>query len=386
MVIGIDATSIRGGGGSTHLIELLSALEPSEMDIHKIIVWAGTDTSSSLPERPWLIKVTPKMLDKGFFARTIWQIIFLSKSAASYNCNIIYIPGGSYFGSFKPVVSMSQNLLPFEPSEYKRFGISKTTLRFLLLRYSQSKTFQKSAGVIFLTQYAKSAVEAITGKLHTTKLIPHGISSKFFKEPKSQFSYDQRSDFQPIKVLYVSIINQYKHQWNVVAAIDVLRKKYNYPIELILVGPSFPSSQKRLDLQVDCSDPDREWVKYTGPVSHNELISYYSDADLGVFASSCENLPIILLEKMASGLPIASSNRGPMPDVLEDSGVYFNPESQKEIESSIFELINSPDLRSTLSNKSFERAKLYNWKNCSFETFKFLSDVAKRNNTVSLKK
>ena len=97
MVIGIDATNSRGGGGSTHLIELLSALEPSEMDTHNIIVWSGTATSSLLLDRHWFINVVPNMLDNGIIARTILQIIYMSKSAACYHCHLIYIPGGSSF-------------------------------------------------------------------------------------------------------------------------------------------------------------------------------------------------------------------------------------------------------------------------------------------------
>jgi glycosyltransferase involved in cell wall biosynthesis len=384
LVIGIDATNIRGGGGATHLIELLANLDPEKLNIKKVVLWTGAATSSLITNKDWLVKVNPKMLNMGLFFRTIWQIIFLSKSATSFKCDVIYVPGGSFFGSFKPVVSMSQNLLPFETSEYQRFGISKTTLRFVMLRFSQSQTFKKSSGVIFLTEYARKVVENITGELSSTIIIPHGVSSKFYKKPKLQLNFNSRSESNPIKVLYVSIINQYKHQWNVVDAIADLRKKYNYPIELSLVGPSFPSAKKKLDLQIDLNDPNHDWINYIGPVDHSGLADYYFDADIGVFASSCENLPIILLEKMAAGLPIASSNKGPMPDVLGDSGVYFDPEKSDEIASSILNLITSHDLRDSLSSKSFAKSKSYKWDNCSHDTFNFLCNVAKGNKAILL--
>jgi glycosyltransferase involved in cell wall biosynthesis len=375
-VIGIDATNIRGGGGSTHLIELLNALNPRELGIQKVVIWAGALTVSLLPVKSWLTVVNPKMLNKGLFSRTVWQILFLSKCAEDYGCDVLYVPGGSYSGSFKPVVTMSQNLLPFESAEFIRFGLSTITLRFLLLRYAQSKAFQKSAGVIFLTDYARKVVEKKTGQLSNTALIPHGISSIFFREPKLQFSYDRRNDADAIRVLYVSIVNQYKHQWHVIEAIAHLREKYGYSIELTLVGPSFPAARHKLDSQIAISDSERKWVKYTGAVSHTELVDCYSNADLGIFASSCETLPIILLEKMASGLPIACSNKGPMPDVLGDAGLYFDPENSEEIASSIYDLINSKDLRTSLAWKSYEKAKLYSWTKCSFDTFRFLSKVS----------
>jgi glycosyltransferase involved in cell wall biosynthesis len=106
-----------------------------------------------------------------------------------------------------------------------------------------------------------------------------------------------------------------------------------------------------------------------------ELHNIYKGAQLGVFASSCENMPNILLETMASGLPIACSNRGPMPEVLGDAGVYFDPEQPIEIYRAIKNLINNPQLRLEKSQASFHRAQQYSWDVCALETFSFLEQV-----------
>jgi len=110
------------------------------------------------------------------------------------------------------------------------------------------------------------------------------------------------------------------------------------------------------------------------------LVGFYHEADIFVFASSCENLPNILLEAMSSGLPIACSNIEPMPSVLKDGGIYFDPFSSKSIYHSLKELIGDPLLRETIANTAFKESKKYNWQNCSNETLKVLSDVAKKYN------
>jgi glycosyltransferase involved in cell wall biosynthesis len=122
-------------------------------------------------------------------------------------------------------------------------------------------------------------------------------------------------------------------------------------------------------------------VHYLGAVPYGDLHTIYSKADLCLFASSCENMPNILVEKMASGLPIACSNRGPMPEVLGDAGVYFDPESPHDIERALQELIDSPDLRVTKSKASFARAQAYSWARCAKETFECLGEV--RNSHVT---
>jgi len=57
------------------------------------------------------------------------------------------------------------------------------------------------------------------------------------------------------------------------------------------------------------NDPEVRWVHYRGAVSYDALHQIYAEADIGNFASSCENLPIILLVTMAAGLPVVCSNQ-----------------------------------------------------------------------------
>ena len=91
---------------------------------------------------------------------------------------------------------------------------------------------------------------------------------------------------------------------------------------------------------------------YHGHLSHSETLDWYNQADLFAYPSSCENLPIILLEAMAVGLPIACSDRGPMPEVLKDAGVYFNPENPSSIAASLKLLLQDESLRENLGRKA----------------------------------
>ena len=100
-------------------------------------------------------------------------------------------------------------------------------------------------------------------------------------------------------------------------------------------------------------------------------------ADLFVFASSCENMPNVLLEGMAAGLPIACSNRGPMPEVLGDTGVHFDPERPDEIASALRRLAEDDALRRRLAAAASERARQFSWERCARETLAFVAQTAK---------
>ena len=88
-----------------------------------------------------------------------------------------------------------------------------------------------------------------------------------------------------------------------------IEEKTGWPVKLELVGPAYPPALERLCKALKQWDPSGKWAKYKGNVEFSRLPQVYHKADLGLFASSCENMPNILLEKMAAGLPIASSNR-----------------------------------------------------------------------------
>jgi glycosyltransferase involved in cell wall biosynthesis len=375
MHLGIDASNIRGGGGVTHLIELLRAADPVMHGFTSVTVWGGHATLSRIEARPWLVKSHQTMLDKSLPCRTYWQRFRLSKLAQVAGCAALLVPGGSYSGDFRPMITMSRNMLPFEWRELRRYGWSWMSLKLSILRFTQSRTFRRANGLIFLTRYAHDVVLDEIKKTHgKTVIVPHGINTLFSHPPHEQKPIHQYSFNQPFRIIYVSIIEVYKHQWHVAEAISILCKQ-GYPIILELVGPSSPPALRRLKKTLNRIDPDGKFVQYLGPVPYEELYAKYAQANLCLFASSCENMPNILIEGMISGLPIACASKGPMPEMLGGAGVYFNPESPEDIARALKELLESHELRAKLAKTSFELAQTYSWKRCAAETFAFISSV-----------
>ena len=159
MKIAIDATNIRAGGGLTHLREVIDNGNPVEFGIEKVVVWSNSNTLSKLPDKSWLIKKSHSWLNKSSIYSFLFQIILLSKYLKQDHIDLLFVPGGTYLGAFENVVSMSQNMLPFEPNERDRFENWRKKLRFRMLKVTQSYTFKKSKGIIFLTNYAKEVIQ-----------------------------------------------------------------------------------------------------------------------------------------------------------------------------------------------------------------------------------
>jgi glycosyltransferase involved in cell wall biosynthesis len=376
--IGIDASNIKRGGGLTHLRELLAAAVPAHHGITHVIVWSCNATLQSLPNKPWLIKQSSEILEGSIFHRLIWQRFHLQRICKKI-VDLLFVPGGNSLCNFHPFVAMSQNILPFDSVEQKRFSWSYTRLRYKLLAFSQAKTFQNAEGTIFLTEYAKQIVSKKAKHNKKAKVIPHGISQSFQFKPRIQEPIDSYNSQRPFKWLYVSIINFYKHQWSVAKAINYLRQR-DFHASLDLIGPAYSPALKRYFNEISQLPDSNLYIKYHGEMEHKYLSAYYHQADAFIFASSCENLPIILLEAMAAGLPIACSNRGPMPEILKDAGVYFDPESPEQIANAMKTIMLSPDKRAEYADRAFKYAGEYTWSRCARQTFSFLAEVARKHN------
>ncbi|MGD8760290.1 MAG: glycosyltransferase family 1 protein [Anaerolineales bacterium] len=378
MRIDIDASNIRAGGGLTHLIETLRAARPAEYGIESVKVWSGTRTIEKLPQLPWLHPESDPALDGSLVRRFQWQRAHAARLRQA-NCAVLFVPGGVYAGSFEPFVAMSQNLLPFMPEEQRRFGFSPAHLRYRVLAWGQRATFRRAAGMIFFTEPSRHIITRQTGVLKgKVSVVPLGVGEAFRYPPRSQREPKSFTSERPFRWLYVSIINLYKHQWHVAEAVARLRRQ-GLPVTLDLVGASYPPALRRLRKVLQQVDPAGEFIRYHGQVPFADLPEWYRRADGFVFASTCENMPNILLEAMASGLPIACSDRSPMPEILQNGGRYFQAEDPGSLAEALSALFADSALRDRFANSAYELSKRYTWERCAQGIFAALAAVGRTN-------
>lgn len=379
--VGIDATNISSGGGLNHLVEMLRAADPLSAGIHKVIVFCSSKTAGLIPIKPWLEIITPSWTNGRLLRRVIGQQILLNMQLRATKCNILFSPGGTLPWKVKiPTVTMSQNMLPFEVSRAKLFGcLSLMRIKLLLLRVAQERAFYRAQGLIFLSNYAHKSIASVLGEFRAkVAKIPHGIETRFFNSPRVQRPFKEFTTLNPCRILYVSILMPYKHQVEVVEAVNRLRAQ-GFPVEISFVGELWGWYGKKVLRLISCLDPNGEFLRLIGYVEFMELHKLYKQADLFLFASSCENLPNILIEAMAAGLPVLASEYGPMPEVLGDAGSYFDPESPDSIANSIIKVAKDINLRELQSQAARAKAKAYSWEKCASETFEFIAHIARCN-------
>lgn len=367
MIVGIDASRNRSGGAIRHLVGIMGASDPRSQGIDRVHVWSYRKLLDALPDAPWLVKHCPDALSGSILRQAWWQRRHLPGELGANGVDIVLYTDAGTVGRAHPSVTMSRDMTQYEPGEMKRYRrLSRAWLRNLALRYVQARSLRDADGVIFLTQYAATTIQRFTGPLSRVAIVPHGVDRAFRRDARNGNGLSS-----PVRCVYVSPADMYKHQWHVIRAIAALRRR-GYDVVLTLVGGGQGPAQQLIEDEIRRSDPDNEFVTQRGFVSAADLPAVLADCDVFVFASSCENMPNTLVEGMASGLPIACSDRGPMPEVLRDGGLYFDPEDPSSIAASIEQLLQDPSLRAQLASRAAELSREYSWERCARETWEFL--------------
>lgn len=378
--VAIDASRSKSGGAVAHVHGLLTGADPRDFGIGRVHLWGYEGLFRALPELSWLTCHVPDVATKSTVQQLLWQRYGLPNEIRAAGCSLVFNTDAGSVCPFRPGVTLSQDMLSFEPGEARRFGVSKARLRLFLLRHVQTRSLRRAEGAVFLTHYARSVIEQATGPLEHSAVINHGVGEEFRseREPGSR----RQGPGAELRLVYVSNASYYKHQWNVIRAVKRLRTE-GHAVQLLLVGGGRGGPQRRLEDELRRSDPCREFVEQREFVPHDKIPGILGAQDVFVFASSCENMPITLIEGMAAGLPIACSSRGPMPEVLGDAGLYFDPEDVSSIAESLRVLLQDKSLRERLGGIARERARRFTWRRCAEETWSFLARAIEEHETRS---
>ncbi len=217
-----------------------------------------------------------------------------------------------------------------------------------------------------------------SSKIHAVHL---GVDSKFFNPLNKEIS---RKTLSELKVkynfnhyfLYVGNNRPHKNLERVLTAFKTVLSQIDFELKFLLVGRQLKNN---LDIDSLLMRLGLKENVISLELSDEELNAVYSDAEAFVFCSLSEGFGLPVLEAMALGCPVITSNLSSMKEIAEGAALFVDPYSIQNIEKSMVKLINDKNLKRELIEKGLEKAQTFTWKKCAEETLEIYSSLIPHN-------
>ncbi|HKP00972.1 MAG TPA: glycosyltransferase family 1 protein, partial [Nitrospiraceae bacterium] len=215
---------------------------------------------------------------------------------------------------------------------------------------------------------ARELVELYGLKREHIRVVPNGVSEDFAPRRDDQAMAELRKRIGLTSehyVLFIGGADPRKNHQIFLEAAEIVRKKLGRRM-LVLVGSpihpfgSYEESARRRSLT--------EKVLCPGRVSYIDLQLLYSCADLFVFPSLYEGFGMPVLEAMACGVPVLTSNSTALVEVAGDAAVLADPHDARALGEAMIRALEDEPLRAALKIKGFARAKQFSWENAAVKT------------------
>lgn len=178
------------------------------------------------------------------------------------------------------------------------------------------------------------------------KIISNGIKNEFFLKP-------QRKNNKVIRLLYVGRLAKSK---NISILIDTASKLGSLA-ELNIIGDG--EMKKEIQLYIKRRNINNVYIR--GIKVGTDLLEYYKKSDFFVMSSEYEGVPLVLLEAMASGLPIIASRVPGITELVGNKGILISSPTNIKFVSEIIQLSKNNNLRKKIISLGIDFAKNYSW-------------------------
>jgi glycosyltransferase involved in cell wall biosynthesis len=172
-------------------------------------------------------------------------------------------------------------------------------------------------------------------------------------------------------ILHVGGCTYYKNVEAVIETLSLLVNRWKFKVLLAKVGEEFTQEQKRLIHRHGLEG----MVVHLGRVSREELCWLYNAADLLLFPSHYEGFGFPVVEAMACGLPVVTSNVSSLPEVVGDAAITVAPTDYEGMAQAVCAVLTNEELRRTLSGKGLERAQQFSWEKAAKATFRIYQEI-----------
>jgi glycosyltransferase involved in cell wall biosynthesis len=372
MLLAYDATTIRGnktgvGYYTSRLLERLTRVGGDLNPIDELLVLSNLDLEiHDLPRC--------RVVREGRFPyRAIWMQSVLPLVLDRARPDLCHFTNflGPYFTRAPYVVTFHDMTLELLPSCH--------TWRKRLLTRTLSPEIAKGARrIITPSESARRDVARWFGiSVDRIRAIPHAADPQFRprRDPESIERIESRYGVRRPYLLYVGTLEPRK---NLLRAATAFSK----------IAPLFPEHRFHLAGELGwqskellagvASLPCHERISRLGYVAEEDLAALYSNAELFVYPSLYEGFGFPVVEAMACGLPVLTSNNSSLAEIADGAALLVDPYDVDAMAEAIERGLSDEEERDRLRHKGMERASTFSWERSTSETLSVYEEALER--------
>jgi glycosyltransferase involved in cell wall biosynthesis len=293
-------------------------------------------------------------------AKIIWPNLVLPRRAARDGFDLVHAT--THYGTFMPcryrnVITITDVSPLLHPETHGRGQV-------MYHRYVLPLVLQRADAIVTISHSSKrdiiSCCRVAEERVHVIHL---GVDGRFMPTAAGGSAFARTLPERYI--LNIGTLEARKNLPRLLEAYAIARGK-GLPHKLLLGGArgwrlsSLAGIVEKLDLGND--------VVFLGFVEDADLPLLYARADFFVYPSIYEGFGMPILEAMACGTPVITSNCSSMPEVAGDAALLIDPHDVQDMSAKMLELAGSGDLRRSLREKGIGRSSQFPWGKTARET------------------
>ena len=322
-------------------------------------------------------------LDGG--AYPLWEQKALPKAVKQYNCELLQCTSNTApVNPGVPLIVILHDIIYMESIALFRKGYTLyQKIGNMYRRFIVPRVVKKADKIITVSNFERNRIKDFFN-IDDDKIVAiyNGVGAHFkpiddkklLEEIKKKYSLPDKYMF------FLGNTDPKKNTKGVLQAYSQFVKQNGDEVKLLMLDFDETELKKLL---TEIKAPElRKNIFLAGYVVNTDLPAFYNMAELFLYPSLRESFGIPMLEAMACGVPVITSNTSSMPEVAGDSALIIDPYKPSEICNAIEKLLSDNDLKNSLVEKGLNRAEKFSWENMARQNLELYKSVLSINRNL----
>jgi len=362
MKIGIEGQRLyrkKKHGMDMVALELIKNLQKIDTENEYVIFVKPDEDNTCIPTAPNF-----KIVELGGGPYPTWEQIALPRAAKKEGCELLHCTSNTGpIWSKVPLITILHDIIYLESvSIFKKSGTWYQKFGNMYRRLVVPPVARKSKKVITVSNFEKDRIKNFMGLGDNLTAIYNGVGGHFVKITdkdillKAKLKYKLPDNF----MFFLGNTDPKKNTPNVLKAFADFNSRSETKYKLVMLDYEENALMQVLN---GIGHPElRADIVMTGYVPNTEMPAIINQCKVFLYPSLRESFGIPILEGMACGVPVITSNTSSMPEIAGDAAILVDPTKSDGIVAAIERILGDEKFRDSLCVKGIERAAQFSWK------------------------